>query len=74
VFLAHDQKLNCKVAIKVLKPELASSVGPERFQREIKDTAQFSHPHIVPLLDSGKAQDLHYYLILINRIAARHSG
>jgi serine/threonine-protein kinase len=51
------------VAIKVLKPELAAAVGPERFLREIETTAGFTHPHILPLLDSGGADDLLYYVM-----------
>jgi serine/threonine protein kinase len=53
VYLAHDLKHNRQVAIKVLHPELAHSLGPERFLREITITAQFDHPYILPLLDSG---------------------
>ena len=53
VYLAHDLKHDRQVAIKVLHPELAHSLGPERFLREITITAQFDHPYILPLLDSG---------------------
>ena len=53
VYLAHDLKHYRKVAIKVLHPELAHALGPERFLREITITAQFDHPYILPLLDSG---------------------
>src|SRR4029450_1975484 len=63
VFLAHDLKHDRQVALKVLHPELAASLGPERFLREIKVAARLNHPHIVPLHDSGQAGDLLYYLM-----------
>jgi serine/threonine-protein kinase len=53
VYLAHDLKHDRKVAIKVLRPELAATLGPERFLREIETTANLRHPHILPLFDSG---------------------
>src|SRR6187551_2725693 len=53
VFLAQDLKHNRQVAVKVLKPELAASIGAERFLREIETTANLRHPHILPLYDSG---------------------
>jgi serine/threonine protein kinase len=53
VYLAHDVKHDRKVAIKVLKPELAAVLGAERFVVEIKTTASLQHPHILPLFDSG---------------------
>jgi eukaryotic-like serine/threonine-protein kinase len=55
VYLAHDIKHDRKVAIKVLKPELAAVLGAERFLAEIKTTAALQHPHILPLFDSGEA-------------------
>jgi len=55
VYLAEDLKHDRKVAIKVLKPELAAVLGAERFVQEIKTTAALSHPHILPLFDSGSA-------------------
>jgi serine/threonine-protein kinase len=55
VYLAHDLRHDRKVAVKVLRPELAAALGSDRFLREIKITANLSHPHILPLLDSGKA-------------------
>jgi len=55
VYLAHDLKHNRKVALKVLRPELAHAIGPERFLREIETTANLRHPHILPLYDSGQA-------------------
>ncbi len=56
VYLAHDIKHDRKVAIKVLKPELAAVLGAERFVVEIKTTAALQHPHILPLFDSGEAR------------------
>src|SRR5690348_7274210 len=53
VYLAHDLKHDRKVALKVLKPELAAVLGAERFVVEIKTTASLQHPHILPLFDSG---------------------
>ncbi len=53
VYLAEDVKHRRKVAVKILRPELAAALGAERFQREIEIAAQLQHPHILPLLDSG---------------------
>src|SRR6476619_94928 len=53
VYLAEDLKHDRKVALKVLRPELAAVLGAERFLQEIKTTAQLQHPHILPLYDSG---------------------
>lgn len=61
VYLAEDLKQRRQVAIKVLKPELAATLGAERFLREIAIASKLSHPHIVPLYDSGAAGDLLYY-------------
>ncbi len=58
VYLAEDVKHHRPVAIKVLQPELAAALGPERFLREIEVTARLNHPHILPLLDSGEAAGL----------------
>ena len=55
VYLARDLKHDRPVALKVIRPELASRVGSERFQREIGFAARLQHPHILPLLDSGEA-------------------
>ncbi|MGH7676429.1 MAG: serine/threonine-protein kinase, partial [Gemmatimonadales bacterium] len=55
VFLAQDQKHHRRVAVKVLRPELAAGLGPDRFLREIQIGAGLSHPHILPLFDSGQA-------------------
>ena len=54
VYLARDLKHERPVALKVLRPELAASLGPERFLREIRLAAQLNHPHILPLFDSGE--------------------
>ncbi|HEX4935675.1 MAG TPA: serine/threonine-protein kinase, partial [Gemmatimonadaceae bacterium] len=53
VYLAHDLKHDRPVALKVLHPELAASLGPDRFQREIRFAARLQHPHIVSVYDSG---------------------
>src|SRR5437899_8976031 len=63
VYLAQDLKHRRLVAIKVLKPELAAALGPERFVREIETAAGLNHPHILPLLDSGEADRLLYYVM-----------
>ncbi len=55
VYLADDLKHDRKVAVKVLRPELAAVIGAERFLSEIKTTANLQHPHILPLFDSGAA-------------------
>jgi serine/threonine-protein kinase len=57
VYLAEDLKHHRRVAIKVLRPELASALGPERFLREIEISAGLHHPHILPLFDSGAIPD-----------------
>ncbi len=63
VFLAHDKKHDRKVALKVLRPELSGAMGAERFPREIKFVAQFNHPHILSLYDSGEAQGFLYFVM-----------
>ena len=63
VYLARDVKHDRLVAIKVLHPDLAASLGAERFLREIRVTAKLSHPHILPLYDSGEADGLLYYVM-----------
>ncbi len=63
VYLAQDLKHDRKVAIKVLKPELAAVIGAERFISEIKTTANLQHPHILPLFDSGEADGFLYYVM-----------
>jgi serine/threonine protein kinase len=61
VYLAHDLKHDRRVALKVLHPELATTLGPERFLREIHLTARLDHPHILPVFDSGAAGGLLWY-------------
>ncbi len=61
VFEARDLKHGRAVAIKVLDPEVGAAIGPKRFRAEIETAARLSHPHIVPLFDSGDAGDLFYY-------------
>ncbi len=64
VYLAEDLKHHGrKLAIKVLDPELAAAIGPERFLREIEIVSGLSHPHILPLHDSGSAAGLLYYVM-----------
>ena len=63
VYLAEDLKHNRKVALKVLKPELAAVVGAGRFLAEIKVTANLQHPHILPLFDSGEADSFLFYVM-----------
>jgi len=63
VYLAQDLKHHRQVAIKVLKPDLAAALGPERFLREIEIAARLHHPHILPLYDSGDAEGLLYYVM-----------
>ena len=63
VYLAHDLKHDRDVAIKVLHPDLGAALGGERFLSEIRTTARLQHPHILPLLDSGDAGGLLYYVM-----------
>ena len=63
VYLAQDLKHDRQVAVKVLGPELAAVLGAERFSQEIMTTARLQHPHILPLLDSGQAEGLPYYVM-----------
>ena len=63
VYLAQDLRHDRPVALKVVHPELAASVGTERFLREIRFVARLSHPHILPLFDSGEAEGLLYYVM-----------
>lgn len=63
VYLAEDLKHHRRVAIKVLRPELAASVGSERFLREIRLAARLQHPHIVPVYDSGSADGILYFVM-----------
>ena len=62
VYLAEDLRHERKVALKVLKPELAAVVGAERFLAEIKTTANLQHPHILPLHDSGEADGFLFFV------------
>ena len=63
VFLAQDLKHHRPVAIKVLRPELAAALGAERFLREIETAARLTHPHILPLHDSGEVSGCLYYVM-----------
>jgi serine/threonine-protein kinase len=63
VYLARDLRHERAVALKVLRPELAQALGADRFLREIRTTAQLTHPHILPLHDSGEAAGFLYYVM-----------
>ena len=63
VYLGHDLKHDRDVAIKVLHADLGAALGADRFLTEIKTTAKLQHPHILPLLDSGDADGLLYYVM-----------
>ena len=63
VFLAEDLKHHRRVAIKVFDPEVAAAIGSERFQREIEIVARLTHPHILPLHDSGVAEGFLFYVM-----------
>jgi eukaryotic-like serine/threonine-protein kinase len=63
VYLAVDLRHHRRVALKVLNPQLAAALGPERFLREIEFTARLTHPHILPLHDSGEAGGFLYYVM-----------
>ncbi len=63
VFVAHDRKHSRRVAVKVLHSHVASVVGAHRFLREIDIAARLTHPHILPLHDSGSADGLLYYVM-----------
>ena len=63
VYLATDVRHERSVALKVLDPELSASIGVERFLAEIKVSANLNNAHILPVLDSGVAADLPYYVM-----------
>ena len=67
VYLARDLRHDRDVALKVLKPELAAVLGPERFLREIRVTAQLQHPNLLPLYDSGTADGALFYVMPLVR-------
>jgi serine/threonine-protein kinase len=80
VYLAEDVKHRRKVAVKVLRPELAAVLGADRFHREIEIAANLTHPHILPLHDSGDADGFFYYVMphidgesLRDRLAREHA-
>ena len=62
VYLAEDHKYGRKVALKLLRPDVANSLGAERFLREVRLAARLTHPHIVPLIDSGEAEGRLFYV------------
>jgi eukaryotic-like serine/threonine-protein kinase len=63
VYLARDVKHHRQVAVKVLRPELAAALGPDRFLREVEIAARLNHPHILALYDSGEADGLLFYVM-----------
>jgi serine/threonine-protein kinase len=63
VYLARDRKHNRDVAVKVLRPDLAASLGADRFLKEIEIAARLTHPHILALHDSGEAGGFLYYVM-----------
>ncbi len=63
VYLARDRKHDRQVAVKVLDPEVAGAIGPQRFLQEIRIAARLTHPNILPLHDSGDADGLLYYVM-----------
>ncbi|HEU5170650.1 MAG TPA: serine/threonine-protein kinase, partial [Gemmatimonadales bacterium] len=63
VYIAEDLRHGRQVAIKVMRPELAASIGADRFLREIRVAAQLQHPHILPLYDSGESDGLLFYVM-----------
>jgi len=63
VYLATDLKHGRQVALKVLRPDLAQTLGPDRFLQEIRIAAGLTHPNILPLHDSGDADGLLYYVM-----------
>jgi tetratricopeptide (TPR) repeat protein len=63
VYLAEDPRHHRKVALKVLRPDLAATLGPERFLREVTIAANLQHPHILPVYDSGEAGGFLYYVM-----------
>jgi serine/threonine-protein kinase len=60
VYLATDVKHRRQVAVKVMRPELAATLGAERFLREVESAAQLSHPHFLPVHDSGESEGVLY--------------
>jgi serine/threonine protein kinase len=63
VYLAHDVRHGRQVAVKVLRPDVAFGIGADRFVREIRIAARLSHPHILPLFDSGEAEGFLYFVM-----------
>ncbi len=71
VYRARDLRHDRPVAVKVLEPELSATLGADRFLREIKIAARLHHPHILPVHDSGQADDLLYYVMPVERESLR---
>ena len=62
-YRGRDRVLGRAVAVKVMRPELAATLGAERFLREVEIAGQLSHPHILPMYDSGESEGLLYYVM-----------
>src|SRR2546428_5339376 len=63
VYVAEDLRHSRQVAVKVLRPDVAAAIGAERFLREIAIVARLTHPHVLPLIDSGQAAGSLYYVM-----------
>src|SRR2546423_9191499 len=63
VYVAQDRRHGREVAVKVLRPDVAAAIGAERFLREITIAARLTHPHVLPLIDSGQAGGSLYYVM-----------
>lgn len=74
VYLAEDLRHHRKVAVKILRPELAAVMGAERFLAEINTTAALQHPHILPLFDSGTAAGRLWYSMPYVATGSRAAG
>ncbi len=72
VYRARDLRHDRPVAVKVLNPEVSATLGVDRFLREIKIAARLNHPHILPVYDSGEADDLLYYVMPVEQESLRH--
>jgi serine/threonine-protein kinase len=72
VYVARDIKHNRSVAVKVLRADLAATLGPDRFLKEIEIAARLNHPHILTLIDSGEAAGFLYYVMPLSSTSRRH--
>jgi serine/threonine-protein kinase len=76
VYLAQDLRHQRRVALKVLRAELAATLGPERFLQEVRIAANRQHPHILPVHDSGEVGGFLYYVMpfVVRPVAAREAA